>query len=201
VTPDSGKTALRSRLGRNYRQLPTSKRYARAAGCAEIVYLQDITLRNRIWPPRLFSWGWSGTRPPGSAPYTACRCNHDKDGKTCFGSFDLRAIQRLDPATRLCPDDRDNHPFHCCTSRPSYTGVTNRPYSAMVKATAVQKLADGTTITKVTTTKEAGDSEGRTMRQINLERLNPLGLVRDRRSDRPRCVADGRESERKELEA
>jgi hypothetical protein len=81
------------------------------------------------------------------------------------------------------------------------TGVTNRPNSAMVKATAVQKLADGTTITKVTTTKEAGDSEGRTMRQINLDRLNPLGLVRDRRSDRSRCVADGRESERKELEA
>jgi hypothetical protein len=52
------------------------------------------------------------------------------------------------------------------------TGVTNRPYSATVKATAVQKLADGTTITKVTTTKEARDSEGRTMRQINLERPN-----------------------------
>jgi hypothetical protein len=38
VTPDSGKTVLRSRLGRNYRQLPTSERYARAARCAEIVY-------------------------------------------------------------------------------------------------------------------------------------------------------------------
>jgi hypothetical protein len=38
VTPDSGKTVLRSRLGRNYRQLPTSGRYARAARCAEIVF-------------------------------------------------------------------------------------------------------------------------------------------------------------------
>jgi hypothetical protein len=52
------------------------------------------------------------------------------------------------------------------------TGVTNRPYSATVKTTVVQKLADGTTITKVRTTKEARDSEGRTMHQINLERPN-----------------------------
>jgi hypothetical protein len=52
------------------------------------------------------------------------------------------------------------------------TGVTNRPYSATVKTTVVQKLADGTTITKVTTTKEARGSEGRTMRQIKLERPN-----------------------------
>ena len=37
VTPDSGKTVLRSRLGRNYRQLPTSERYARAARCADII--------------------------------------------------------------------------------------------------------------------------------------------------------------------
>jgi hypothetical protein len=42
VAPDSGKAVLRSRLGRNYRQLPTSERYARAARCAEIVYSQDI---------------------------------------------------------------------------------------------------------------------------------------------------------------
>ena len=51
-------------------------------------------------------------------------------------------------------------------------GVTNRPYSATVRTTVVQKLADGTTITKVRTTKEARDSEGRTMRQISLERPN-----------------------------
>ena len=30
VAPDSGKTVLRSRLGLNYRQLPTSERSARA---------------------------------------------------------------------------------------------------------------------------------------------------------------------------
>jgi hypothetical protein len=47
-------------------------------------------------------------------------------------------------------------------------GVTNRPYSATVKTTFVQKLADGTTITKVSTTKEARDSEGRSMHQISL---------------------------------
>jgi hypothetical protein len=52
------------------------------------------------------------------------------------------------------------------------TGVTNRPYSATMKSTAIQKLADGTTITKVSTTKEARDSEGRTMHQISLERPN-----------------------------
>jgi hypothetical protein len=51
-------------------------------------------------------------------------------------------------------------------------GVTNRPYSATVKTTLVQKLADGTTITKVRTTKEARDSEGRTMRQFSIERPN-----------------------------
>jgi hypothetical protein len=63
VTPGSGKTALGSRLGRNYRQLPTSGRYARAACCAEIVYVHDIRLRNRIWPPRLFSWVGRGPIP------------------------------------------------------------------------------------------------------------------------------------------
>jgi hypothetical protein len=61
VTPDSVKTVLRSRLGRNYRQLPTSGRYARAARCAEIVYEQDITLWNRIWPWRLlFGYRFGG---------------------------------------------------------------------------------------------------------------------------------------------
>ncbi len=54
-------------------------------------------------------------------------------------------------------------------------GVTNRPYSATVKTTFVQKLADGTTITRVRTTKEARDSEGRSMRQMSIERpmVNP----------------------------
>jgi hypothetical protein len=52
-------------------------------------------------------------------------------------------------------------------------GLTNRPYSATVRTALVQKLADGTTITNVSTTKEARDSEGRTMRQTSFER--PVG--------------------------
>jgi hypothetical protein len=50
----------------------------------------------------------------------------------------------------------------------SLNGIANKPYSATVKTTAVQKLADGTTITRVSTTKEARDSEGRTMHQNSL---------------------------------
>jgi hypothetical protein len=48
------------------------------------------------------------------------------------------------------------------------SGIANKPYSATVKTTVVQKLVDGTTITRVTTTKEARDSAGRTMRQTSL---------------------------------
>src|ERR1700733_5792345 len=48
-------------------------------------------------------------------------------------------------------------------------GVANKPYSATVKTTVVQKLADGTTITQVNTTKEARDSEGRTMHQTSFD--------------------------------
>jgi hypothetical protein len=47
-------------------------------------------------------------------------------------------------------------------------GIANKPYSATVKTTVVQKLADGTTITRVNTTKEARDSAGRTMHQTSL---------------------------------
>ena len=50
----------------------------------------------------------------------------------------------------------------------SLGGIANKPYSATVKTTAVQKLADGTTITRVSTTKEARDSAGRTMHQTSL---------------------------------
>jgi hypothetical protein len=50
----------------------------------------------------------------------------------------------------------------------SLNGIANKPYSATVKTTVVQKLADGTTITRVSTTKEARDSEGRTMHQTSL---------------------------------
>jgi hypothetical protein len=50
----------------------------------------------------------------------------------------------------------------------SLNGMANKPYSATVKTTFVQKLADGTTITRVSTNKEARDSEGRTMHQNSL---------------------------------
>jgi hypothetical protein len=49
----------------------------------------------------------------------------------------------------------------------SLNGIANKPYSATVKTTVVQKLADGTTITRVSTTKEARDSQGRTMHQTS----------------------------------
>ena len=42
-------------------------------------------------------------------------------------------------------------------------GHTNLPYTATKKETFVQKLADGTTISRVNTTTEARDSQGRTM--------------------------------------
>ena len=49
-------------------------------------------------------------------------------------------------------------------------GVINLPYSATFKTTVVQKLADGTTITRVSTTREARDSQGRTLHEITNER-------------------------------
>src|SRR4051812_22772882 len=45
----------------------------------------------------------------------------------------------------------------------SYQGLTNLPYTATRKITIIQKLANGTTITRTTTSKEARDSQGRTM--------------------------------------
>jgi hypothetical protein len=48
--------------------------------------------------------------------------------------------------------------------------VANLPYSATVKTTTVQRLADSTTITRVSTTKEARDSAGRSMHQTSNER-------------------------------
>jgi hypothetical protein len=54
MTPDSGKTVLRSRVGRNYRPLPTSGRYARAACCAEIICQHYIeSAREPDLAPRL----------------------------------------------------------------------------------------------------------------------------------------------------
>ncbi len=44
-------------------------------------------------------------------------------------------------------------------------GFTNNPYTATKKTTIVQKLADGTTITRVNTTVEARDSQGRMLQQ------------------------------------
>jgi hypothetical protein len=44
-------------------------------------------------------------------------------------------------------------------------GFANNPYTATKKVTFVQKLVDGTTITRVSTTTEARDSQGRTLQQ------------------------------------
>ena len=50
-------------------------------------------------------------------------------------------------------------------------GFANNPYTATKKTTLVQKLADGTTITRVTTETEARDSQGRTMHQQSMTGL------------------------------
>jgi hypothetical protein len=68
VTPDRGKTALRSRLGRNYRQLPTSERYARAAGCAEIVYLTGYNASEPDFAVETLFLGVVGDPSPGFRP-------------------------------------------------------------------------------------------------------------------------------------
>jgi hypothetical protein len=52
-------------------------------------------------------------------------------------------------------------------------GKTAAPYTATRKTTRVQKLANGTTITHVTTVKEARDSSGRTYRESRPE--SPMG--------------------------
>jgi hypothetical protein len=48
--------------------------------------------------------------------------------------------------------------------------VTGAPYTATRTITHVQVLANGTTISHVTTEKEARDSQGRTFRETNIER-------------------------------
>jgi hypothetical protein len=48
-------------------------------------------------------------------------------------------------------------------------GAPGEPYSAVRKTTRVQKLANGTTITHITTVKEARDSSGRTYREDRRE--------------------------------
>jgi hypothetical protein len=45
-------------------------------------------------------------------------------------------------------------------------GLVNNPYTATKKVAFVQKLADGTIITRVSTTTEARDSQGRTVQQF-----------------------------------
>jgi hypothetical protein len=57
----------------------------------------------------------------------------------------------------------------CCASAISQTaGYANNPYTATRKVSLVQKLADGTTITRVNTDTEARDSHGRTMQQTSI---------------------------------
>lgn len=48
-------------------------------------------------------------------------------------------------------------------------GMTGMPYTATRKTTHVQKLADGTTITRENTAKEARDSNGRTYHENRME--------------------------------
>ena len=48
-------------------------------------------------------------------------------------------------------------------------GMTGMPYTATRKTTRVQKLADGTTITRENTEKEARDSNGRTYHENRIE--------------------------------
>jgi hypothetical protein len=57
-------------------------------------------------------------------------------------------------------------------------GLKNLPYSATRKTTLVQKLADGTTITQQTSTKEARDSQGRTRTETK-----PFGLTNSSQVD------------------
>jgi len=47
-------------------------------------------------------------------------------------------------------------------------GYANNPYTAAKKTTFIQKLADGTTLTRSNTSTEARDSQGRTMQQNSL---------------------------------
>lgn len=46
------------------------------------------------------------------------------------------------------------------TAAISQNGITNSPYTATKKTTSIQKLVDGTTITRITTETEARDSQG-----------------------------------------
>ncbi|HEX4576977.1 MAG TPA: hypothetical protein VH117_06475 [Edaphobacter sp.] len=50
---------------------------------------------------------------------------------------------------------------------PQTPGYANNPYTATQKVSLVQKLVDGTTISRVNTTTEARDSQGRTMQQTS----------------------------------
>jgi hypothetical protein len=48
------------------------------------------------------------------------------------------------------------------------TGIRSSPYSANKKTTVIQKLADGTTITRESTVAEARDSQGRTVQTTTI---------------------------------
>jgi hypothetical protein len=53
-------------------------------------------------------------------------------------------------------------------------GAGMQPYSATQKTTTVQRLLDGTTITRTTTVKMAQDSQGRTYRANQMDPLGPI---------------------------
>jgi hypothetical protein len=48
------------------------------------------------------------------------------------------------------------------------SGTLNQPYTVVKKTTTVQKLADGTTLTRITNTTEVRDSQGRSMQKHDL---------------------------------
>jgi hypothetical protein len=57
-------------------------------------------------------------------------------------------------------------------------GFANIPYTATKKVTFIQKLADGTTITRVNTNTEARDSQGRTVQQTILTGTPGQDIIR-----------------------
>jgi len=60
-------------------------------------------------------------------------------------------------------------------AQPQVAAVVGKPYVATEETTFLQHLADGTTIQRVTTRKEARDSEGRTRQEVALETRGGTG--------------------------
>lgn len=63
------------------------------------------------------------------------------------------------------------------TAALAQAAMQGSPYTAVEKTTWIQKLADGTTITRTTTTTTIRDSQGRTLRKENLPLSNPQSFT------------------------